>query len=308
MRKRLRTAITSQWRGFVLLALIIMGVPAGRLCAAEATPPAAPAEPDYPPFFTDNIDQTPDFTQSDERARFPNRGFYLCGLVAASNSLMWLAANGYPDLVDNTGDAFQDQVKLVRTLGLPAYTATQPSVGTSARQLMRGVRNYVHDRGYAVRRLEHRGWYRDRQRNRENLVPELDWIKRGMLNKGAVWLSVGFYKYDRSSNRYRRTLADGHWVTLVGYGKTRPGAHDPNALMIHDPSPVAGTSFSTDYVTARQMTSGLVFDPRSRGRPASACYQLLGMKIPKTADVAILEAAVVLQLEPPAAQSTPPAK
>jgi len=254
---------------------------------------------DYPAYFTDYVDQVPDLMQSDERAKFPHRGVYLCGIVAASNSLMWLDSHGYPNLVDNTGDPFNDQVKLVRTLGLAGYTGMQAGAGITSRQLMRGVRKYVTERRYSIERLARRGWYTGRDADAPPM-PELEWIKRGMLNKGAVWLAVGFYTYDQNTRKYRRDA--GHWVTLVGYGRTAAGAADPNTLIIHDPSSASGKSLTNGYITARRMKTGFVFDHRSHGRPASACYELLGIKAPRPGRVAILEEAIVLQLSSPAAQ------
>jgi hypothetical protein len=264
--------------------------------ALQRTPQNLPAHEDYPPSFTDNINAIPDLLQSDERAGFPNRGLHICSLVAASNSLMWLGNNGYPNLVEHSGDAFQDQVKLIRTLGLPAYTRARPAVGTTFAQLIRGVRAYVKERGYAIRRLECQGWYSPKA-DANQPMPQLDWLKRGMLHNGAVWLSLGFYRFDDTANVYR--YQGGHAVTLVGYRPDASGSPGETVLIIHDPSPTAGDSFSNDSVTARRLTSGTVFSARSRGRPASTCYQLVGVKTSKAAPVAILEEAITLQLQPP---------
>jgi hypothetical protein len=279
-----------------LVTVVCLCVLHGSLGTSTGPSPAAapaanrmPAEEDYPPAFTDNIDSIPDFTQSDERAQFPNRGFYICGLAAASNSLMWLDAHGYPGLVENTGDPFNKQVKLIRTLGLPAYTGMHPSKGTTSGQLMRGVFNYVKDHGYKVKRLDYHGWYQRQKSDPNKPCPELAWLKRGMLHKGAVWLAVGFYAYDKDTHNYR--YHSGHWVTLVGY--------TADALIVHDPSPAAGDSFSNTYLTPTLLKAGTVFNHRSRGRPATSCFELVGLKTPKAGSTAILEEAIVLQLEPP---------
>ena len=31
-------------------------------------------------------------------------------------------------------------------------------------------------------------------------LPDLDWIKRGILGKGCVWINVGWYKYDKEKD------------------------------------------------------------------------------------------------------------
>ena len=70
------------------------------------------------PYCTEKTYSIPDLTQTDKRANFPGGGSQYCCLVAIANSLMWLDSNGFADLVQNAGGPFDDEVGLVKLLGL----------------------------------------------------------------------------------------------------------------------------------------------------------------------------------------------
>jgi carboxyl-terminal processing protease len=129
-------------------------------------------------------------------------------------------------------------------------------------------------------------------------VPQLSWIKQGILGSGCVWLNVGWHKYNPSKGEYKRI--SGHWVTLVGYGKDENGRVNPKVLIIHDPSPRAGKGFSSEYATVSRIRSGtLVGEWIGLPRRAAGYYKLGGgMHVKKSADFAVIDGVIALKLKP----------
>lgn len=255
-------------------------------------------EPDLPSFCTDNIYSIPDLTQTDKKANFPGGGSQFCCLVSIANSLMWLDSNGFQNLVGNSGSPFEDQVKLVKLLSSKRYMDTSLVDGTGTTKLIRGIKKYVKDRGYEIAQLNYEGWRKHPPEMKTVIpVPRLSWIKHGILGNGAVWLNVGWYKYNSSRNEYVRIA--GHWVTLVGYGKDENGTLNQNCLILHDPSPRAGKTFSNEYAIVNKIRTGTLVG-KWIGMPRSAVgyYKLGGgMHIKKQADVAIIDGAIALKLK-----------
>lgn len=258
-----------------------------------------------PPFYTDKINSIPDLTQTDPEANFPAGGKEFCLHSAVTNSLMWLDSHGFPNLVDNTGDSFADQVKLAKLLASKTYMDTDPEEGTGTSGLIGGLKKYIASRGYQIESLQYQGWRplgKDVTDASVGLLPNLDWMKHGIIGSGCVWLNVGWYKYDNSKDEYRRF--DGHWVTLVGYGKDQNDNLDPNILIFHDPSPRAGKTFANEYVRAVRITTGTLTG-KFKGLPRNAAgfYKLTeGMHIKSAADYAIIDGVVVLELQSPSSQ------
>jgi C-terminal processing protease CtpA/Prc len=251
-----------------------------------------------PNFYTENINSIPDLTQTDERANFQGGGTEYCCLVAIANSLMWLDSKGFPDLVENSGSQFDDEVRLVKLLGSKAYMDTSLDEGTGTTNIMRGLKKYIQDCGYEIDHLEYQGWRKHPEEMKTRYpVPQLDWLKQGILSKGSVWLNVGWYKYNPSKDEYQRIA--GHWVTLVGYGKDEKNRIDPNILILHDPSPRAGKDFNNGYASAEIIGSGSLAG-KWIGLPRSAVgyYKLGGgMHIKKETDTAIIDGAIGLKLK-----------
>jgi len=251
-----------------------------------------------PAYYTEKIDSIPDLMQTDKRANFPGGGTQYCSLVAVSNSLMWFDSNGFPDLVQNSGELLTDQIKLVKLLASKSYMNTSLEYGTGTTKLVRGVRKYIQERGYEIAQLEYQGWRKHPEEIRTRFpVPQLNWIKQGILGNGSIWLNVGWYKYNPSKDEYTRIA--GHWVTLVGYGKDGNGQANPEILILHDPSPRTGKGFSNEYATVSRIRSGtLVGEWVGLPRSAAGYYKLTGgMHIKRGADFAILDGAVVLKLK-----------
>ncbi len=97
-------------------------------------------------------------------------------------------------------------------------------------------------------------------------------MQSGLNRRGAVWINVGWYKFNLKTNEYRRV--GGHWVTLVGYNKGR--------LVIYDPASRAGSTFSNEFVSYSVLKNGRLTG-KKKGLPQLAKgYHKLGdgMHIP----------------------------
>lgn len=222
---------------------------------------------------TEFIDAIPDFTQSRIAEPAYAYGAELCAPVAVSNSLSWMT---------NTRSRQDEMVKLLASRD---YMNTNIHRGTSTRNLLGGVHAIAMDLFGGYNSLEYQGWKKHPARFSTGVkIPDIDWITGGIARDSAVWLNVGWYRYDRRHNVYHRV--GGHWVTLAGY--------DGDVLIIHDPAPRAGLSFANEYVHISRIENGYLADRKSRlFRPATG-YPLLGqgMHVKSIADVAIIDGAV----------------
>lgn len=219
------------------------------------------------------INQIPDFTQSHISGWQHRKGSQYCGPVAVSNSLYWLA------------EMKGSQQNLIKQLASARYMDTDITKGTRTTQLLDGVHSMAIDLlgGYAS--LEYQGWKLHPAIFSTGIeVPDIRWFTQGVTQDSAVWLNVGWYKYDRQRNLYYRV--GGHWVTLVGY--------DGNILILHDPAPRAGQSFANEYVHTAMIGNGALAG-RVAGLPRPARGYLLlgkGMHIKSNADVGIVDGAI----------------
>jgi hypothetical protein len=230
----------------------------------------------------------PDFLQTDREAGFANRGSQYCAPTAVSNSLMWLAANGYTDLRPK-GTARQAQIAMIRALAGPEYMHTSPSTGTNSAQLMRGVAAYVTEAGYGIAELSYEGWRKVPEEQAYSEFPDLEDIRTAMDDEqSAVWLNVGWYTYDEDSGDYERV--GGHWVTVVGTAG--------DELLIHDPAPGAGTGFRTQRISLEELTEGRLTGRESNlPRSAEGYYEVGGEMAVAPGKTCILDGAVFLRLE-----------
>src|SRR3989344_1969272 len=187
-----------------------------------------------PAHFTEKADAVPNICQSCFSKIVKWGGNPHCAPAAISNSLAWLAKNGIPALQPFQGaDPDADQARLMAELG--KYMGTSEHGGTSPHQVFLGLKKFLEEKNVTYRRFAAVGW-----RSVPKFVEvdgksaNLDWIKEGTLGNNSVWLLIGWYKYDAAKDNY--AIYDGHWMTVVGYGKNRAGELDPNILIVHDPA------------------------------------------------------------------------
>jgi hypothetical protein len=230
----------------------------------------------------------PDFLQTDREAGFANSGSQFCAPTAVSNSLMWLAANGYEDLRP-AGSAKKAQIAMIRKLSGAGFMKTSPSTGTGVAEVLRGVEAYVGEAGYGLGELAYEGWRPASDEFVASEHPSLDDIKVSVADdQSAVWLNVGWYKYDDESDEYLRK--GGHWVTVVGY--------DGDHLLIHDPSPSAGSGIRTQRISLDELASGtLTGDYQNLPRSAEGYFEVGGEMAIARGWTCILDGAVFLTLE-----------
>jgi hypothetical protein len=253
------------------------------------------ATPVFAEVCTDRINAIPDLSQTDPSAHFPYGGIHYCGPAAVSNSLMWLANNGYEKLLPKNAPRKSAQVQMICVLA-EKYMETNLDEGTPPAALLEGVAKYIQDSGYRYERLEFEGWRKHPQQFSTGVrVPNLDWIKTGLSGDSAVWLNIGWYEYRRRTAEYKRM--GGHWVTLAGFGVDQNGREDPNVLVIHDPSPKTGRTPPNKYLRLEPLTGGRIVSRTGDGPAATGFLRVAsGMKILPEADLAILDGAVVLQM------------
>lgn len=231
---------------------------------------------------------TPDFMQTDREGGFAGSGSQYCAPTAVSNSLMWLAANGYEELRP-AGNQKRSQIALIRTLGGGDYMKTSPSAGTDVAQLLNGVEAYVTEAGYGISELSYQGWRPVPGDYLAGKFPDLDAIRTAIADDtSAVWLNVGWYSWDEEREEYVRN--GGHWVTVVGY--------DGDDLLIHDPSPAAGSAKRTQTITLEELSEGrLTGRTPNLPRSAAGYYEVGGEMAVASGKTCILDGAVFLTLE-----------
>lgn len=263
-----------------------------------ADSPITISPPQPPSVFLEKIDTTPDYMQTDPAyGGLPDGGTQYCGPVSVSNSLMWLSDNGFPNLTPHSNDRKRDQFDVARLLGSPTYMNIG-SQGVGANGLCNGLKQYILDKGYTYNRLEFQGWrYINPEFDTGEDVPNLEWVKLGVIGYGSVWLNIGWYTYDSVTDEYTRI--GGHWITLVGYGHDG-GSPNLDYLIAHDSASRAGTTFANEYILPVRINSGTL-NGSYTGLPHSAVgfYKMTdGMHIRFTADFGILDAVIVLEMQP----------
>lgn len=205
-----------------------------------------------PEFYVDKAKGTPDYSQMDNAyGGLAGNGSFYCGPCSVSNGIMWLDDNGYPNLVENTSDRKKDQHDMIIVMGSKKYMNTENVGMAPSRDVVRGVEDYIEDKGYKCN-IEFQGIYYpppDKYIDSNRVV--IDWIKEKVLGNTAVYLHVSWVRYDQSTDTY--TARGGHWNTVTGYGKTSNGTTDARYLLNHDPSK---PSDKTEYTRPTKFTSG----------------------------------------------------
>ena len=223
------------------------------------------------------VNEIPDFTQTDVAGVAAGNGRQYCAPVAVSNSLAWFG-----------GDEGA-QLDIIKRLAGKGYMNTSLKNGTGTTSVLRGVDRISKELLGGYKTLEYEGWRKHPEKySRGVKVPSVERMKSSISEKSAAWVNVGWYKYNKGKNEYRRI--GGHWVTLVG--------STVRQLVFHDPSPRAGGSFSNEFVEYRKLENGRLTGNKL-GLPTSARgYVALGngMHVKSGADVAIIDGVVYFEL------------
>ena len=198
-------------------------------------------------------DAVPDFYQRDSlHGTFPRGGATLCGPIAVSNSLMWLSRNGFPELVESTGDPHTDQHALIMRLA-QNYMPPGPS-GTTVENLCRGLKKYLDARGLSGQ-IEFEGMYSVSPEFRTGRsIPDIERMSYYTAHANPVWLNIGWYTHNPANNSYTKTGA--HWVTLIGRGIADGGGHE-ECLIMHDPDTPGSVR---DSVYTQKIETGVLFN------------------------------------------------
>lgn len=263
-------------------------------CIVSVTNADEPPEDGTAPPGLAVIHQIPDLVQTDPKGEFARGGKSYCGPVAASNSLVWLKAGGARQFTDKT-----EQYKVVNLLASANYMDTDPVKGVGAAGLIRGVKRFVEkDIGDPDFHLSYQGWRSSPKGHFAGVkTPELEWIRSFVGPGKSAWINIGWYRHDKENNEYNRV--GGHWVTLVGHGADEKGRPNDHIIVIHDPSPRTGTP-PNDFVVLKPLTGGkLTVKGSKTTRPTQGLFLMGGgMHIKSSADVAILDGIVGLDLHP----------
>ena len=143
-----------------------------------------------------------------------------CAPISYANAILWLADNGYPDLVQGIPSLPTVQKALVDKLTQNMKT---DNIGTSRSDQHNGLANYIRSRGYDVE-IEYYGCKVDSCGRFLSCDPDLDFIEEGVKGSSNVILALNEYEYDPSQKIYSPTLS--HGVTVSDAIRLGPNAMD----------------------------------------------------------------------------------
>jgi hypothetical protein len=256
-----------------------------------------------PAKYVEKVESIPDLVQTDPALGLIEGGVMSCGSVSATNSFAWLADNGFENMVLRDEDGSVSYAKTAQAMDRVLRLATNR--GALPPSFLGGVERFLSEQGYTDEdyRLEFQGWSHPRGFEGAS-IPNIDAIKKGIIGNGAVWLFVGFYRFDEQKDEYQ--IISHHYVTLVGYGVDEHGREDPSVLIVHDPAPRSGPGVSHDYVHIEEIEHGRITvgpGPLAAFYPqlpvdATGYYKLGdGLAYNPRADVAILDGVIILEMK-----------
>jgi outer membrane lipoprotein-sorting protein len=159
----------------------------------------------------------------------PAVGLTSCCPTATTNGLLWLAMNGYDDLLPSNLADSQKASWLAGELATKYYK-TDTTIGTTWPNMFTGLPGFLRDRGYPNSKLGLYAWLKFPEANRISLgseIPDLDTIKRLQTRDAFVMIAIGFFNNPDGSGR--ATRANWHWATLVDVLPSE------GAIVLHDP-------------------------------------------------------------------------
>lgn len=206
-----------------------------------------------PRYHNKNSSEIPDYYQrSSEFGKLPDNGAAYCGPVSISNSFVHLARQGFDNIISVLCDSDKEQHELIKLLGSSRYINTGKE-GSSPQAMCDGVSRFLQDRGYDSARLEYYGWRQVSSKFNTGIsVPDLNIVKAAIVNGYPVWLNIGWYRYSKKGNKFRR--CGGHWVTLTGYGFNK-GKLSENTLIVNDPD---SRYKGNEYIDLERIKSGVL--------------------------------------------------
>lgn len=257
-----------------------------------------------PAKYVEKVDSIPDLMQTDPALSLIEGGVKSCASVSVTNSFVWLADNGYENMMLRDVDGSVSYAKTAQVMD----RVLRPSADRGALPplFLGGVERYLSGQGYTDEdyRLELQGWLHPEGFEGVS-IPNINAIKEGIIGDGAVWLFVGFYQFDEQKNEYQ--IISHHYVTLVGYGVDEYGKENPNVLIVHDPAPRSGPGVSHDYVHIEEIEQGrITVDPDTWAASvysqlpvdATGYYKLGdGLAYNDKANVAILDGVIILEMK-----------
>lgn len=217
--------------------------------------------------------EIPDFLQTDVSGITSGNGQQYCAPVAVSNSIVWLHKNDI------------SQLEIINKLASRQYMNTSLINGTGTTGVLRGVERISSELFGTYKELKYEGWRKHPASYSSGVrVPDIEKIKSYISKKSAAWINIGWYAYEANKNEYRRI--GGHWVTLVGSADGQ--------LILHDPAPRAGKSFSNEIVEYSILKNGMLVGGKvGLPTPARGYIRLgRGMHVNSRADFAIVDGVV----------------
>jgi hypothetical protein len=163
--------------------------------------------------------------------------------------------------------------------------------------LLVGIEKYLKNTGSVEKRLAYEGWRGHPVRFTTRVkIPELGFIADGLRKGGVAVIHAGWYKKSPyGADFYRRN--GGHWLTVVGTDIDENGEPSPGTLVIHDPAPYAGSEPARVFVKLDPIESGWLL-AEDGAFPAKGYSRLAGgMHIKRDGEIAVLDGAVVLELD-----------
>lgn len=245
----------------------------------------------------DRANEIPDLSQTDPTLGLPNGGVNHCVPVAATNGVLWLAnVRGFKRLVP-IGDGRQAAAHIAQTLESADYMATNPDAGTTHNGFAQGLSRYVKEQGYQAQ-IKYQGRYRvNKKFNSTSTIPDYRWVTDSLRGDSVIWLSIGFYAHDNAHNEYTRI--SGHMVTMVGYGLDRNGKPERDTFIVHNTwSNRNGKAIQNEYLKVETLRNGW-FTASDGARASDARDHMAivdGMALPSGATIAIIDAAMVLEM------------
>lgn len=230
--------------------------------------------------------EIPDLTQTEIASDGGDGGAMYCAPVSVANSILWLAANGYPELVDDPEDE-EAQRKLV--LKLAKLMGTNIEIGTNPPQICWGLTKFLEQKGVEGFSLHFAGWRPAPQGSIVIEQPTLEWLKKRSKRLGSVWLNFGYY--EQNGEEFKRS--GGHWVTLVAVDA------EEGILTVSDPAPSAGHAGQHTEIQLEELESGqLTGFIKGLPQPAAGYFKAVsGFRWRKKINVAILDCALAIKLE-----------